>query len=192
MSQREGPLTGSDPPSRSRLFSLRRWPLIGILAIALGLLAACGRPAASERPPALTSAPRPPTPIASSDEMAIRQLLDAEAEAVVEQDMDRLMEIWAEDGEVIDARHTPDQPADDLRWKGKDAIRERYTAEVFPGAPAAVAHPIVDIVIRGDTAVVTTTTQIGSEVAEAGDRWTFARREGRWVITSLTYNLEPQ
>ncbi len=190
MSQRKvessEPLAGSHQQIRPPSFVLRRCPVIrALIVIALGLLAACGRPAAPERPPT-------PTPMPSSDEMAIRQLLDAEAEAVMEQDIDRLMEIWAEDGEVIDARHTPDQPEDDARWKGKDAIRERYVVGVFPGAPATVAHPIVDLVISGDTAVVTTTTQIGSETAEAGDRWTFARREGRWVITSLTYNLEPQ
>ncbi|MCS7221863.1 MAG: nuclear transport factor 2 family protein [Anaerolineae bacterium] len=174
------------------MFDFHPRSLIGIwIILVLGLLASCGRSAAPERPPTFTSAPRSSTSTPSVDEIAIRQLLDAEAEAVVEQDIDRLMEIWAEDGEVIDARHTPDQPADDIRWRGKDAIRERYVSLVFPGGPTAVAHPIVDLVISGDTAVVTTTTQIGSETAEAGDRWTFARREGRWVITSLTYNLEP-
>lgn len=176
------PLSGLHPHS-----------LIGMFVIlVLSLLTSCSRWAAPKQPLTSASAPRPSTPTPSSDEVAIRQLLDAEAEAVVEQDIDRLMEIWAEDGEVIDAQHTPDQLADDIRWRGKDAIRERYVSVVFPGGPTAVAHPIVDIAISGDTAVVTTTTQIGSETAEAGDRWTFARREGRWVITSLTYNLEPQ
>ncbi len=160
--------------------------------IAFFLLAACGRPATPQRPPTPTPALRTPTPLPTTDEEAIRQLLNAEAEAVVAQDIDRLMEIWAEDGEVVDARHTPDQPGDDARWQGKDAIRERYVVLVFPGAPQMVAHPIVQATITGDTAVVTTTTQIGSERAEAGDRWTFARRGGRWLITSLTYNLEPQ
>jgi ketosteroid isomerase-like protein len=170
----------------------RRFPKSMLVMAILGFLVACGQPATPRQPPVSTPVPRLPTPVVSSDEMAIRQLLDAEAEAVAEQDMDRLMEIWAEDGEVIDAQHTPHQPEDDIRWIGKDAIRERYLSVVFPSAPAIVAHPIVDIAITGDTAVVTTTTRIGSETAEAGDRWTFARREGGWVITSLTYNLEPR
>jgi ketosteroid isomerase-like protein len=182
----------SHQPVRYASFVLRRRLWAWAFLLALILLAACGRPATPQRSPTLTPMPRTPTPLPASDEEAIRLLLDAEAEAVVAQDIDRLMEIWAEDGEVVDARHTPDQPADDARWRGKDAIRERYVVLVFPGAPQTVAHPAVDAVITGDTAVVTTTTQIGAETAEAGDRWTFARRNGRWVITSLTYTLEPQ
>ncbi|NOZ29293.1 MAG: DUF4440 domain-containing protein [Chloroflexi bacterium] len=163
-----------------------------ISLMALVVLASCGRSETPTLPPSPTPIPRTPTPVPASDEEAIRQLLDAEAEAVVAQDIDRLEEIWAEDGVVIDAKHTPDDPDDDARWQGWDAIRERYVVVVFPGAPQMVAHPLIDIKITGDTAVVTTTTQIGAEVAEAGDRWTFAKRDGRWVITSLTYNLEPE
>ncbi|HEY64600.1 MAG TPA: DUF4440 domain-containing protein [Caldilineae bacterium] len=162
------------------------------LFLLIMLLVACSRSEAPARSPTPTPIPRTPTPVPSSDEEAILQLLNAEAEAVVAQDIDRLEEIWAKDGVVIDAKHTPDNPDDDARWQGWDAIRERYVVVVFPGAPQMVAHPLVDIKISGDTAVVTTTTQIGSEVAAAGDRWTFARRDGRWVITSLTYNLEPE
>ncbi|MCD6290854.1 MAG: DUF4440 domain-containing protein [Anaerolineae bacterium] len=165
-----------------------------VALIVLASLASCNR---STKPaqvplPAPTTPPRTPTPVPATDQEAIQQLLNAEAEAVVAQDINRLEEIWDDDGVVVDAKHTPNDPQDDARWQGWDAIRERYVVVVFPGAPKTVAHPLVDIKITGDTAVVTTTTEIGSEVAAAGDRWTFARRNGRWVITSLTYNLEPK
>ena len=141
---------------------------------------------------ALVACNQPPAPRSSpSPEDALRELLDAEAAAVVAQDIDRLVELWAADGVVVDAKHTPADPADDARWEGIDAIRDRYVTLVFPGAASAVAHPIVAMTIVGDTATVTTTTHIGDEVAPAGDRWTFVRRAGRWWIASLTYNLEP-
>ena len=46
--------------------------------------------------------------------------------------------------------------------------------------------------IQGDQAAAASTTAIGNEVAPGGDRWTFTRRDGRWWITGLTYNLEPR
>jgi hypothetical protein len=46
--------------------------------------------------------------------------------------------------------------------------------------------------VTGDQAVATSTTVIGKEVSPGGDRWTFARRDGRWWITGLMYNLEPK
>jgi hypothetical protein len=50
----------------------------------------------------------------------------------------------------------------------------------------------VDLVIdvEGDSAVVTGTTRIGTELSPGGERWTFARREGQWQITGITFNLE--
>lgn len=148
------------------------WPLVLLAAIV-----ACSR--------------SPAPPLSPPPEDALRELLDVEAAAVVAQDIDRLVELWAPDGVVVDAKHTPADPADDARWEGIDAIRDRYVTLVFPGAAITASHPIVTMVVVGDTATVTTTTRIGSEVAPAGDRWTFVRRAGRWWIASLTYNLEP-
>jgi len=142
----------------------------------------------------LASTPKPrgtPTPTPATDEEAILQLLNAEAEGVVQQDIDRLTEIWAPDGVVTDANHTPDDPSDDLVWEGAEAIKERYLA-IFQSFPAQAAHPDVELTISGDTAEATTTTTIGVDMAPQGDKWTFAKIEGRWHITSLTFNLEEE
>jgi ketosteroid isomerase-like protein len=163
------------------------WLLV-LFAVAL-VAAACGRP---QTPVPATSPSPTAAPASSDDEDALKQLLNAEAEAVVAQDIDLLMQIWADDGVVADARHTPQDPKDDARWEGKDAIRERYVTLVFPAGPQTVAHPTVNVAITGDTAVLTTTTQIGTEVAPSGDRWTLARTADGWKIKSLTYNLEPK
>lgn len=140
----------------------------------------------------LAATPKPrgtDTPVPASDEEAILQLLNAEAEGVVQQDIDRLMEIWAPDGVVTDANHTPDDPSDDLVWKGAEAIKERYLV-IFQSFPTQATHPDVELAITGDTAEATTTTTIGIDMAPKGDKWTFAKIEGRWHITGLTFNLE--
>ena len=80
-----------------------------------------------------------PTPVPANDEEAIRFLLQAEGEGVVNKDIDRLMSLWAEDCFVADAKHTPDDVADDLTWKGVYAVRDRYITLVFTGNPSMVA-----------------------------------------------------
>lgn len=130
-------------------------------------------------------------PETGDDESAIRALLIAEGELVVAQNIDPLMQLWIEEGRVIDAKNTPDVAEDDQIWDGKDAIRHRYVRTVFPGAPALVDHGDEIITIDGEQAQVESTTTIGDEVAPAGDRWQMVQRHGCWYLASLTYNLEP-
>ncbi|MGC8779681.1 MAG: nuclear transport factor 2 family protein [Anaerolineae bacterium] len=108
------------------------------------------------------------------------------------QDIAGLVNLWAADAVVTDARHTPDRPEDDARWSGREAIRDRYLTLVFPANPAINSPADIAIVVEGDRATATSTTRIGQEVSPGGDRWTFVRRGGRWWILELTYNLEPQ
>ncbi len=166
--------------------SSRMMLLSGVLAILL--LGSCGGRQATVTP---SQPQRPPTPVPANDEEAIVGLLRAEGEAVVAQDMDRLAELWAEDAIVRDAKHTPEDTSDDALWRGIDAIMDRYVVLVFPGNPQLVEPEIVSIDIEGDKATVVSTTRIGEEVSPGGDTWTFVRRDGRWWIASLTYNLEP-
>jgi hypothetical protein len=126
----------------------------------------------------------------SSDEQAIRAVLAAEGELVVKQDIAPLMQLWAEEGYVADAKNTPQTSDDDQFWLNKDAIRHRYVRTVFPGAPQQATPSDLVISIEDDHAVVTATTRIGSEISPAGDRWTLAQVDGCWLLESLTYNLE--
>ena len=126
----------------------------------------------------------------ASDEEAIRQLVLLEGKGVVKRDLTGLMGLWAADATITDARHTPANADDDARWRGRDAIRERYNVLVFPGNPSEGGDTDIAITITGDSATATSTTVIGSEVSPGGDRWTFVKRDGRWWISSLTYNLE--
>jgi hypothetical protein len=168
----------------------KSWWLLLLLTL---VFAGCGAvqptPGLGSRP---TTPPRTPTPQPASAEEAIRQLIISEGRGVVSQDIAGLMDLWAPDGVIADAKHTPDDPNDDARWSGRDAIRERYVVLVFPGNPLSAGALDITLDIQGDEATAISTTVIGNEVAPGGDRWTFVKKDGRWWITGLTYNLEPK
>ncbi len=139
--------------------------------------------------------PTPPPagiiPPGASDEEAILALLQAESRGVVEKDIDLLAAIWSDDAIIIDAKHTPNDPGDDTRWVGLDAVLDRYVTLVFPGNPTFALPADVQITITGEHAEARSSTQIGQERSPHGDQWTFKKVQGQWRITSLTYNLEP-
>ena len=122
--------------------------------------------------------------------VVIQAVLSAEGQFVVEQNIDGLMQLWANDSRISDAKHTPDDQTDDQTWQGQDAIRNRYVRWVFPGAPSMAQPSDVKIAINGDEAMVTSTTQIGDEVSPDGDQWTLKEIDGCWVIAELVFNLE--
>jgi ketosteroid isomerase-like protein len=167
-------------------------------SVALLLVVGClpgtsGPPTLSAPTPTPTAPPVTPFPTPTSVEDAIWVLVNAEAEGVAKQDVELLMSIWAEGAVITDANHTPDDPDDDLVWRGREAIRERYLILVFPSAPAMVTHPDLEIEVTGSTAIARSTTTIGGEVEPAGDHWKFEKAEsGGWKISGLTYNLEPK
>ena len=130
-------------------------------------------------------------PLDVTDQAAAAAVLNAEGEFVVSQDIDALMRLWAEDGRIADAKHTPDNLEDDQTWQGVDAIRHRYVRWVFPGAPAMAQPADLVIDVKGDEAAATGTTRIGDEVSPAGDRWRLVKIEGCWFIEELVFNLEP-
>ena len=128
----------------------------------------------------------------TSDQEAIRRVLTAEGELVVEQKIDALMNLWREGAMITDAKNTPDKLDDDQTWLDKDAIRHRYVRIVFPGAPTHADPKDMEIAISDDRAIITATTNIGTEISPGGDRWVLVKQTGCWEIESLTYNLEAQ
>lgn len=169
---------------------------LGLLLVVLaGFAAGCGGAVAPAPLPVVslpTKAPPTVTPVPASDKDAVAQLVRAEGEGVVQQDIDRLLDIWAADGQIIDANHTPDNAADDAKWIGRDAIRQRYVNLVFPSAPMKAEAGDFQVTLDATKATVTSTTNIGDEVSPSGDKWTLEKRDNRWYITGLTYNLEPK
>lgn len=170
--------------------------LIGLLLVAFSIsVASCGDAAPPTPLPVVklpTKAPPTATPVPANDEEAVVQLVRAEGEGVVQQDIDRLMDIWADDGAIVDAKNTPDDAKDDAKWEGKEAIRQRYVNLVFPSAPMQAEAGDMQVTIEGSKATVVSTTNIGDEVSPGGDRWNLEKRNGRWYLVMLTYNLEPK
>ncbi len=169
--------------------NLWRYFFSAVLLVLLGI-ASCSAPRASGLGENSTPTPRVATAQPADNDEAIRQLIAGESAAVVRQDIGALMDLWAEAAVVTDAKHTAGDPSDDATWRGRDAIRSRYLVLVFPGNPQAARARDVQLQISGDRAHATSTTAIGDEVSKGGDRWTFVRRNGRWWIESLIYNLE--
>ncbi|MCG3206838.1 MAG: hypothetical protein FOGNACKC_00437 [Anaerolineae bacterium] len=146
--------------------------------------------ATGSQPPPVTACGLnlPPT---THPQQAVSALLQQEGEAVVQQDIAAVMRLWAADGRVIDARHTPANTQDDQVWAGADAIRSRYLHQVFPGAPVAITPGEFELTTAGSDVTVTSTTRINGEVAPAGDRWLLRQVDGCWQIRELVFNLEP-
>ncbi|OGO39644.1 MAG: hypothetical protein A2Z03_07445, partial [Chloroflexi bacterium RBG_16_56_8] len=128
----------------------------------------------------------------ANDEDALKQLINAEGEAVVQQDIDRLQSMWASDGVVTDANRTASNTSDDKTWKNWSAIRDRYVNIVFPSNPAFAEHPNIRVTITGDTANAIADTKIGVTNLKDNDKWTFRKIDGQWRVTSLTFSLAAQ
>ncbi len=174
-------------------FCMRKFVLVVVAAVMLLTIVGCGQ----TPPPPPSGGPqaarvRTPTPVPANDEEAIRQLIVAEGEAVVQQDIDRLQAMWDKDGVVTDANKTPDNPSDDKSWKGWSAIRDRYVNIVFPSNPAFADHPNIRVTISGDSASAVADTNIGVTKVKDNDKWTFRKIDGQWKLTSLTFSLSPQ
>lgn len=167
-----------------------------LLGILLMLVVSCGGNTVAPPPPTTGGGGKPisrtPTPVPASDEEAIRQLINAECEAVVQQDVDRLQAMWATNGVVMDANHTKDNTGDDVTWKNWDALRDRYVNIIFPSNPTFCEHPNVQVTINGSNATATSSVKIGTTNCDNCNLWAFTKSGDGWKIASLTYNLNPQ
>jgi ketosteroid isomerase-like protein len=168
--------------------------LFAALTILAIVATACGgnQPAPPNPNPSQPPRQRTATPVPATDEEAIRQLINAECEAVVQQDVDRLQGMWANDGVVIDANHSKDNTADDVTWKGWDALRDRYVNIIFPSNPTFCEHPDIKVTIGSAEATATSSVKIGVTNCKDCNTWSFSKAGDGWRIVSLTYNLNPQ
>ena len=171
---------------------MRKLIFVAVVAAMLITLTACADTPPPPAPKVVATRVRTTTPQPANDEEAIRQLVFAEGQATVEQDIDRLQAMWDKDGVVADANRTPDNPSDDKTWKGWAAIRDRYINIVFPSNPQNAEHPNTRVTIAGDTATVVSDTKIGATNEKDNDKWTFRKMDGQWKMTSLTFGLAPR
>ncbi len=168
-----------------------KWAVLAASLLALAALTACSPSPPDGASPARIGSCGLGLPDTAGDQEAITALLRAESAYVVQQDSEALMRLWAPDGRIADAKHTPADSGDDQTWEGADAIRHRYLRRVFPGNPSAAQPADLAIALDGDQAAVTGTTRIGNEVSLNGDRWQVMKIGGCWVIKELVFDLEP-
>jgi hypothetical protein len=176
---------------RSMQFRLSK--LLAAVTCLAFLATACG--GGTPTPTIPSSVPplqRTATPVPATDEEAIRQLINAECEAVVQQDVDRLQGLWATTGVVIDANHTKDNTGDDVTWKNWDALRDRYVNIVFVSNPTFCEHPDVKVTLNGNNATAIGSIKIGTTNCKDCNAWAFTKQSDGWKITSLTFNLNPE
>lgn len=172
---------------------MRKFVFVAMMAALLVAIVGCTSGTVPPSPPGpKPTIVRTPTPVPGNDEEAIRQIIVAEGEAVVQQDIDRLQAMWASDGVVTDANRTPDNTSDDKTWKSWAQIRDRYVNIVFPSNPAFAEHPNIRVTLTGDTASAVADTKIGVTNLKDNDKWTFRKIDGQWKITSLTFSLAPK
>ncbi len=172
---------------------MSRWTLSALCAIVLLVIGCGGGEAPQVGPqPTRTRPPRTPTTVPATDDESIRQIINAECEGVVQQDIDRLQGIWATDGVVTDANYTPGNAGDDVTWKGWDAIRDRYVNIVFPSNPTFCEHPNTQVTVNGNAATATSSVKIGTTNCDKCNQWTFKKSAAGWRISALIYNLNPQ
>ncbi len=171
----------------------KKW--LAVLSVLLVAVVGCG--GTSPTPPTGvtdtgTTKVRTPTPTPATDEEALRQLINAECEAVVQQDVDRLQAMWSANGLVTDANHTKDNTSDDVTWKNWDALRDRYVNVIFPSNPTFCEHANIQAKVTLPNATATSSVKIGTTNCNDCNIWTFTKGNDGWKITSLTYNLNPQ
>lgn len=177
------------------MFSARITKSLAAFSVMLILATACGSSVPPTVPavgPGGTAAPRTATPVPATDEEAIRQLINAECESLVQQDSDRLQGLWLDNGVITDAMHTKDNTGDDSTWKGWTAIRDRYINIVFPSNPTFCEHPDIQVSINGNSATASSSVKIGTTNCQNCNEWAFTKDGANWRIASLTYNLSPQ
>ncbi len=129
-----------------------------------------------------------------SEEPNIRGIIDREANLVLDGKIDELVLLFDEEAFVRDAAGGSTEQ--EIIWDGKNRIAERYR-----NLPEFIylKHDAIEIAVSSDRTyarVIADTIGIykvnGTEVkisSNQGEKWTFEKINGKWKITSFTYNL---
>ena len=170
-----------------RFFTLPRVEVFAaVIAMTISLLSltisTCSRPPSSE---------------------PILQIIETEATAALERDIDKAINLFAEDAFVRDALGEAGKklgvvlPQEPTSWSGLKEIRQRYA-----NLPRFTTLSHLGVVVTfDDTKRLAKATASTNGVYESdtgtpahifsidGERWTFAKIDGVWKITSFSYNV---
>jgi hypothetical protein len=134
----------------------------------------------------------------------VRKLIELESLSVVNNDIDQILALYTPDAFIEDWQGEQDKRASGNSngpktiWSGLDEIRMRYL-----NLPKFVSLTHVGIIINFDNtkemarATASTRgsyldTETNAQIyisSNEGERWTFEKTGGKWLITSFTYNV---
>jgi len=147
--------------------------------------------------PTSTPTATPECPVTgATEEGTIRALVLAEADRVLEQDIEGVVALFDENALKWDK-------ARNQSWQGRAQIRQYYEEAWRYIQYKQVLHTNIEVTITGTTAkarndssgtyIVRATGAEGKWNNPRGDSWTFVRgTDGCWLITSHRFNLSPE
>jgi uncharacterized protein (TIGR02246 family) len=146
-----------------------------------------------------------PTSTASSsdDETQIKQLIETEAEAILDQNANDVMGIFREDTII--------RSGSSQEWNGCEAIKDRYKRLIETYTFTSLRHELIRLDIKGNTATAKTVVETeyllrnpadeymaqvsgltkSLPVNQSGESWRFKKDNGVWKVTLFVYGLPP-
>lgn len=139
----------------------------------------------------------------SDDETQIKQLIETEAEAILDQNANNVMGIFREDT-IIRAGSSQE-------WNGCEAIRDRYKRLIETYTFTSLRHELIELDVKGNTATAKTVVETeyllrnpadeymaqvsgltkSLPVNQSGESWRFKKNNGVWKVTLFIYGLPP-
>lgn len=129
-----------------------------------------------------------------SGEKQVREIVNQEATLVLQGKIEEAVSLYAEDAYIRDA--AGGDTGLEIWWKGQQEIADRYSK--LPQFKY-LKHDAIEITISSDKKYARAIADtIGEYVIDGknvrissnrGERWTLEKVDGRWKITSFTYNL---
>jgi uncharacterized protein (TIGR02246 family) len=121
------------------------------------------------------------SPVAPSDEQAIRQAINAYSDALNKADLDALMAVWAPRAEYIDEKH--------VITKGRTAIRELFKHHLAGLKGAKISFKVTslreltpDVILQDGTSKL---TLADGHVDDGHFAAVWARKDGKWLLHSV-------
>jgi len=130
----------------------------------------------------------------TSQEKKIRSIIEQEAKLMLEGNIEELISLFDEDAFIRDVAGGNTEK--EIIWHGKYRIAERYRNQ-----PEFIylKHEAIEITISSDKTYARVSADTigiykvnGIEVkisSNQGEKWTLKKINGKWKITSFTYNL---
>jgi hypothetical protein len=126
------------------------------------------------------------------DAVVERLIVDSQRAGFERHDLEAYLAPWADDGLIVIGRGPEASPHDHAITRAQNEAIKRLRFAGRPPRGARMSHAEARVEVDGDQAVMTVQTSFRSEgvVEVVRERYTLARRAGRWQITENRWWLE--